>query len=127
MKGFYVLMMPSLYAAARLLGANLSVALALQATLLASPYCLNYDMTAMSAALVVVMLGREKLSGRWALWFAGAWVAPALVMIANAFGAPIVPAIVAGMFLTLLQRSREPRTAGHSSVFHRVEPQPSLG
>jgi len=56
------------------------------ATLLATPYAFNYDMTALAAILVWLMLGRlrPRYSGRSVYIFA--WLAPAAVMILTLLG-----------------------------------------
>ena len=133
MKGFFVAMMPTAYVSARLIGATsnaaaliqgliamaviavtvlairrtrdgaLQLALMTSGTLCISPYILNYDMTAVSAALILYVASRAppRAAMRYAIMLTMA--VPALVMLANPFWVPVTPLITLAMFGLLAQ------------------------
>jgi Glycosyltransferase family 87 len=120
-KGFFAYMMPSSFVAARLVGLSVGFATATQGAvsvaaallcigalrqtpavalrnaiamvtaLCLSPYVFNYDMTAASAALLVLARSRPNLPRTTSYLIALALLAPALVMIVNPLGFPIIP------------------------------------
>ncbi|GAC1335581.1 MAG: hypothetical protein NVSMB26_20420 [Beijerinckiaceae bacterium] len=125
MRGFYVIMMPSTYAAARVLGASTAVAIVLQlaiscgavaaaliivrrtydvatralaitaATFLASPYLLAYDMIALSAAIVLYVARDRPRSLLLSSGMIATWLSPAMVMYLMPLGIPFGPPALA--------------------------------
>lgn len=134
--GVFTWMVPSTFMGGRLLGASLPVAYAAQGlvtlvvaiatwwgcrrapswelraalvgtgTFLASPYAFNYDMTLLSAAVLLVVTqaatGGFMRFERLALVLA--WLLPLLVMPLNAWGLPLAPLVLTGCFLLVLRR-----------------------
>lgn len=122
-EGFYTTMMVSVLASARQLGLSYPVALGLQvvvsicaialacwamrriadpcarafvlaaATLLATPYAFNYDMTALGAALVWIMVGRLPYRPEVGPIYILAWLAPPATMMLALYGSPLAPVI----------------------------------
>jgi hypothetical protein len=122
-EGFYTTMMVSVLASARQLGLPYPVALGLQvivstgaialacwavrriadpcarafllaaATLLATPYAFNYDMTALGAALVWIMIGRLPYRAEAGPIYILAWLAPPATMMLALYGSGLAPLI----------------------------------
>jgi hypothetical protein len=61
------------------------------ATLLATPYAFNYDMTALAAVLVWLMVGRLQAKSMAGIMYISAWLAPPAVMILTLFGVGVAP------------------------------------
>jgi alpha-1,2-mannosyltransferase len=84
---------------------DLRAAVLLTATLLASPYAFNYDMTALSAVLLCIMacLPNKAFRQGELLAFIATWSLPMTVLLMNNAGIPLAPVVLAGMlaFLTL--------------------------
>lgn len=127
-EGFYTFMMTSAVAAGRAGGLSYPVALAIQAALslavivatcwavrrtgdpcrrafviacaapLATPYAFNYDLTAMSAALVWLLFGRLPWRSAGTVVYLIAWVTPIMVMYSNPFGFDFAPLAVLILF-----------------------------
>jgi hypothetical protein len=123
-EGFYTTMMVSVLASARQLGLPYPVALGLQvivsvaaialacwavrrlvdpcarafllaaATLLATPYAFNYDMTAIGAALVWIMVGRLPYRAEAGPIYMLAWLAPPATMMLALYGSVLAPLIM---------------------------------
>jgi hypothetical protein len=123
-EGFYTTMMVSVLASARQLGLPYPVALGLQvivsagaiaiacwavrriadpcarafllaaATLLATPYAFNYDMTAIGAALVWIMVGRLPYRTEAGPIYMLAWLAPPATMMLALYGSGLAPLIM---------------------------------
>ena len=144
-EGFYTTMMVSVLASGRQLGLSYSVALGIQvivslgvialacwavrriadpcarafllvtATLLATPYAFNYDMTALGAALVWVFVGRLPHRPEAGPAYILAWLAPPVTMMLALYGSPLAPLItlfvLSSMFVVAVLDvvSREPR------------------
>lgn len=115
-EGFYTVMMTSVVAAARMVGLSYPVALAIQAAIalptlvitcwavrrtadpcrrafvvacaapLVTPYAFNYDLTALSAALVWVLFGRLPWRSKGAVVYFVAWLTPIAVMSLGILG-----------------------------------------
>lgn len=81
------------------------LAVVLVGTFLVSPYVFNYDMTILSAA--VVLLAREGLRGGFAFGeravLAAAWLMPVAMMYLHAI-APVAPVVVVALFLLTIRR-----------------------
>lgn len=127
-EGFYTYMMPCVYGSARLLGASIGWALVVQGlvslvvvvatalvfgrakdaplrallvtlgTLLASPYTFNYDLAALTGAMLWVVAAMPAFGPRERTLFGLAWVAPVLVWPLHLLGIAVVPLILAGVF-----------------------------
>jgi len=144
-EGFYTTMMVSVLASARQLGLSYSIALGIQvivslcaiavtcwtvrrvadpcarafllvaATLLATPYAFNYDMTALGAALVWVMIGRLPHRAEAGPAYILAWPAPPVTMMLALYGSSLAPLItlfvLSSMFAVAVLDvvAREPR------------------
>jgi hypothetical protein len=144
-EGFYTTMMVSVLASGRQLGLSYSVALGIQvivslgvialacwavrriadpcarafllatATLLATPYAFNYDMTALGAALVWVFVGRLPHRPDAGPAYILAWLAPPVTMMLALYGSPLAPlitlSVLSSMFVVAVLDvvSREPR------------------
>jgi Glycosyltransferase family 87 len=123
-EGFYTTMMVSVLASARQLGLPYPVALGLQvivsvaaialacwavrrlvdpcarafllaaATLLATPYAFNYDMTAIGAALVWIMVGRLPYRAEAGPIYMLAWLPPPATMMLALYGSVLAPLIM---------------------------------
>jgi hypothetical protein len=63
------------------------------ATLLATPYAFNYDMTALGAALVWIMVGRLPYRPEAGPIYILAWLAPPATMMLALYGSPLAPVI----------------------------------
>ena len=120
-KGFYTTMMVSLLACLRASGVPYETAVPIQAavsvaaiagamwavrhasdpcrrafilvtaTLLATPYAFNYDMTGLAGVLVWLLVGRLRPSSLLGPVYIFAWLAPAAVMILALFGVGFAP------------------------------------
>jgi Glycosyltransferase family 87 len=144
-EGFYTNMMVSVLASARKMGVPYSLALGIQviislgviavatwavrriadpcarafllvtATLLATPYAFNYDMTALGAALVWVMVGRLPHRAEAGPAYILAWLAPPATMMLALFESNLGPLItlfvLSSMFAVAVLDvvSRQPR------------------
>lgn len=144
-EGFYTNMMVSVLASARKMGVSYPVALGIQviislcviavaawavrriadpcarafllvtATLLATPYAFNYDMTALGAVLVWVMVGRLPHRAEAGPAYILAWLAPPATMMLALFESNLGPLItlfvLSSMFAVAVLDvvSREPR------------------
>jgi hypothetical protein len=144
-EGFYTTMMVSVLASARQLGLPYPIALGIQvvvslgavavacwavrriadpcarafllvtATLLATPYAFNYDMTALGAALVWIFIGRLPQRPEAGPVYILAWLAPPATMMLALYGSPLAPLVtlfvLSSMFaLAVLDVvSRQPR------------------
>jgi hypothetical protein len=144
-QGFYTNMMVSVLASARKMGVPYSLALGIQviislcviavaawavrriadpcarafllvsATLLATPYAFNYDMTALGAVLVWVMVGRLPHRAEAGPAYILAWLAPPATMMLALFESNLGPLItlfvLSSMFAVAVLDvvSREPR------------------
>jgi hypothetical protein len=123
-EGFYTTMMVSVLASARQLGLPYPLALGLQvivsvgaialacwavrriadpcarafllaaATLLATPYAFNYDMTAIGAALVWIMVGRLPYRAEAGPIYMLAWLASPATMMLALYGSGLAPLIM---------------------------------
>jgi hypothetical protein len=89
--------------------ADLRAAILLTATLLASPYAFNYDMTALSAMLLCVMAGLSNTAYRQGelLVFIATWSLPMMVLTLNGAGIPLGPIVLAAMLAYLVLRARD--------------------
>lgn len=139
-QGFYTNMMVSVLACLRLAGLSYASAMAAQAavaigaiagavwavrqvgdpcgrafilvtaTLLATPYAFNYDMTALAAVLVWLMVGRLPWREKAAPVYVLAWLSPPAVMMLSLYGLGIAPFITLfylfGMFALALREAR---------------------
>ena len=84
------------------------------ATLLATPYAFNYDMTALGAALVWVMVGRLPRRAEAGPAYILAWLAPPATMMLGLFGSGLAPLI------TLFVLSSPVRPGGAGPVPRRT-------
>jgi hypothetical protein len=130
--GFYTYMMTSVFASLRVFGVPPEIAnvvqivvtigvlasvvvlirqardIALRAllvtsgTLLASPYAFNYDMTALTAAMLWVMLSRWTLSVAQQLIFGAAWLAPTAVWTLHGKDLGITPLAYGAVFVVAM-------------------------
>jgi hypothetical protein len=151
--GFYTFMMTSVFASLRVMGvppefANviqtavtlgvlagtmvmirrasdvaLRALLLTSGTLLASPYSFNYDMTALTAAMLWVMLSRPSLSRARVLIFGAAWVAPSAVWTLHGMSIGFSPLAYGAVFITALSMIRE--EAAQSAPGRPALPQPA--
>lgn len=73
------------------------------ASLLITPYAFNYDMTAISAAMVWLFVGRLSIEREWrpVIWLA--WLMPLLVMVPNIRMLGLAPVAIFGLFLLSLR------------------------
>jgi hypothetical protein len=127
-RGFYTIMMASVFAGARMLGLSYMAAMAIQAAVaipvlvtacwavrqtadpcrramvvacaavLVSPYAFNYDLTAISAGLVWMLAGRLPLRGECAAIYLLAWIAPAAMMYFNMAGLGVLPLALLALY-----------------------------
>lgn len=72
------------------------------ATLLATPYAFNYDMTALGAALVWVMVGRLPRRAEAGAAYTLAWLAPPAAMMLGLFGSGLAPLVTASLLVAML-------------------------
>jgi alpha-1,2-mannosyltransferase len=85
------------------------------ATLLATPYAFNYDMTALGATLVWVFIGRLPHRPEAGPAYILAWLAPPVTMMLALYGSPLAPLItlfvLSSMFAVAVLDvvSRQPR------------------
>lgn len=88
---------------------DLRAAILLTATLLASPYAFNYDMTALSAALLCIMacLPNQAFRQGELLAFIATWSLPMTVLSMNNAGMPLAPLVLAAMLAYLTLRARD--------------------
>jgi hypothetical protein len=95
--------------------ADLRAVILLTATLLASPYAFNYDMTALSAALLCLVIYRpdDKLREGELLAIIATWSLPILVLTLNNTGLPLGPVVLAIMLAYLALRLRTETTTVH--------------
>jgi hypothetical protein len=149
---FHTFMMPSVFASARAIGlspaaanivqavAALSVALttllifrqtrdvALRALLLTSgaflvsPYVFNYDMTAMTGALLWVMLSAVPASRLDALTFGAAWVLPAAIWYMRPLGADVWSLVIVAVFAIAVARARRMSRAVDARILTPLMP-----
>ena len=87
---------------------DLRAAILLTATLIASPYAFNYDMTALSAMLLCLLAYRphDKLRPGELLAFIATWSLPMLVQPMNYAGIPLGPVILGVMLAYLTLRAK---------------------
>jgi hypothetical protein len=129
--GFYTHMMVSVLASARKVGVPYEIAMGVQvvvslsaiaiaswavrrttdpcarafilaaATLLATPYAFNYDMTALGAALVWLIVGRLPRRAEAGPVYILAWLAPPAAMVLGLFGSGLAPLITLFVLLAM--------------------------
>lgn len=122
--GFYIYMMASVFAGVRTLGFGYQAAMVAQiavaipvlavscwavrqttdpcrrafvlacATPLLTPYAFNYDLTAASAALVWILVGRLPWRDRWSAIYLLAWVSQPVTMLIGLGGMGLMPLIL---------------------------------
>jgi hypothetical protein len=92
-------------------------------TLLVSPYVFNYDMTALTAAILWVMLTRGPLSMTATVALGAAWIAPAATWTLNGSGLGLSPLAYGGAFIVAVKMILDERTARVSVA--RAMPQPA--
>jgi hypothetical protein len=87
---------------------DLRAAILLTATLLASPYAFNYDMTALSAMLLCIMACLPNKAYRQGelLAFIATWSLPMTVLLMNNAGIPLGPVVPAAMLAYLTLRAK---------------------
>jgi hypothetical protein len=150
---FHTYMMPSVFASARAIGlppdvanvvqAVVAVAVVLAAALvfrrtrdlalrallltsgafLVSPYVFNYDMTAMTGALLWVMVSTVSASRLDALIFGAAWVLPGAIWYMRPLGADVWSLIIFAVFVSAVAKVlRVPRSENASIA---TEPLPA--
>ena len=133
--GFFTYMMISVATAMRTLGFSLHAALAVQAavaavvlpvavvaiartddacrrifvlttaTLLVTPYAFNYDMTALSVAIVWTLVGRLEWRPAWSTVYLLGWIAPLATIFMSNVGIPMTPFIVAALFVLAVREA----------------------
>jgi hypothetical protein len=126
--GFYTYMMASVFAGVRTFGFSYTVAMAVQvavaipvivtacwavrrttdrclramlvacATVLASPYAFNYVLTAVSAGLVWMLVGRLPFRSEFGPLYLLAWIAPVALMYANMLGLGLLPLALLALY-----------------------------
>ncbi|HVX57454.1 MAG TPA: glycosyltransferase family 87 protein, partial [Candidatus Saccharimonadales bacterium] len=126
--GFFTIMMASVYAGARTLGLSYTVAMAIQvavsvpvvglacwavrrtadpcrramivaiATVLASPYAFDYDLTAVSAGLVWMLVGRLPWRTEHSAIYLLVWMAPLMMMYLNMVGLGVMPLALLALY-----------------------------
>jgi hypothetical protein len=144
-QGFYTTMMVSVFAGARTFGLSYAGAMAIQiavavpvlagaclavrrtsdpcrrafvlasAAPLLSPYAFNYDLTALSAALIWIVAGRLPWRSEWRSVCFVAYIAPLATMGLQAQGLGLMPFVLVAVFLMSVHeacRSPLPRLAG---------------
>jgi alpha-1,2-mannosyltransferase len=142
-EGFYTVMMTSAVAAGRMVGLSYPVALAIQAAIalptllitcwavrrtadpcrrafvvacaapLVTPYAFNYDLTALSAALVWVLFGRLPCRSEGSVVYLVAWLTPIMVMFLSIFGIGFAPLAILALFgLAVREAVGAPADAG---------------
>ena len=139
--GFYTYMMPSIFAAGRLVGLPVNVAAAVQAavalavavvtvvafrrtrdtapralllacgTLLVSPYAFNYDMTLLTAALLWTLVPMASVGDRDRQILGAAWLLPIAIMPLHIVGVPVAPFVLGGLFVLMVARILRPQPA----------------
>jgi hypothetical protein len=139
--GFYTYMMPSVFAAGRLLGLPVAVAGVLQGvaalgvvaattlafcrtrdpaarallltcgTLLAAPYAFNYDMTLLTGALLWSLAPMAAVGDRERQIFGAAWLLPIAIMPLHIVGVPIAPLVLGALFVFAVARVLRPPQA----------------
>ena len=154
-RGFYTIMMASVFAGGRTLGLSYQAAMAIQAAVaipvivtvcwavrrttdpclraalvacaavLVSPYAFNYDLTAVSAALVWMLAGRLPLRPTLAPVYLLAWVAPAAIMYLNMAGLGIMPFAVLALYAVLVHEARVSDHAGSASLLDPAQALPA--
>lgn len=137
--GFYTYMMPSIFAAARLIGLPVAAAAAVQAavavvvvavtvvafrrtrdtaaralllgcgTLLVSPYAFNYDMTLLTAALLWTLAPMACVADRDRQILGAAWLLPIAIMPLHIVGVPVAPLVLGGLFVLAVARILRPQ------------------
>lgn len=146
-EGFYTYLMPSAFAGMKLLGASHSAAVSIHvitaciaaaaalsivaregasprallalalATPLALPYSYHYDLTTMSAALLLY-LAAHPVQGRARLLWAAVWATPAVLPLLSALALPLVPPCLLGALGWLTYRSARPDAYVRILPFH---------
>ncbi len=144
-KGFFIFMMPTWFAPLRTAGVAYTTAMALQsvitvgvliaacwavrqtsdparralviatATPLALPYAFNYDLCAVAAACVWVIVGRIGVEPRWHIVLQTAWLAPLLSMNPVLLQLGIAPAALTALFALAVSLCHEGANAGYWS------------
>lgn len=134
--GFYVNMMPGIIPALRTLGVSMEAAWPIYAvlaipsaiaalwlvkreglspravfafalaTLIATPYGFNYDMTSISLAMGIYLLHRTTQTARALTLYRLLWLAPALVYLVNFVRLPIVPILLLGAVFLLVREHK---------------------
>jgi hypothetical protein len=137
--GFYTYMMPSVFAAARLVGLPAEIAGAIQAmvaapvvvvtlfafrrthdtaaralllacgTLLVSPYAFNYDMTLLTAALLWTLTPMATVGDRDRQILGAAWLLPTAIMPLHIVGFPPAPFVLGALFVLVASRILRPQ------------------
>jgi len=79
------------------------IAVVMAGTLVASPYCFNYDLTVLVAAQVLSWPGYRALGSGDRLVSALAWLVPVLMVVAGNAEVPIGPVILIAEFVVLLR------------------------
>src|SRR5215470_8761268 len=122
-------MMPCVYGSARLLGLTIGWAIAAQVvvsllvaaatawafgrtrdapqralliasgTVLVSPYTFNYDLTALTAAVLWVVAAMPALEARERILFGLTWIVPVLVWPLHLYRIGVAPLILGGVFI----------------------------
>jgi hypothetical protein len=153
--GFYTIMMASVFAGGRTVGLTYQAAMAMQAAVaipvvvtlcwavrrtadpclraalvacaavLVSPYAFNYDLTAVSAALVWVLAGRLPLRPTLAPIYLLAWIAPAAMMYLNMVGLGIMPLAVLAFYAITVREVLLSDRAGYAAGQNPVHALPA--
>ena len=138
--GFYVNMMPGIIPALRTLGVSMEAAWPIYAmlaipsaiaalwlakreglspravfafalaTLIATPYGFNYDMTSISLAMGIYLLHQSTQTARTLTLYRLLWLAPALVYLVNFIQLPIVPILLLGAVFLLVREHKAAAT-----------------
>ncbi len=142
---FYTIMMASVFAGARTFGLSYPVAMAIQiavalpaigaacwavrrtddpcrrafvlasATVLVTPYAFNYDLTAITAALIWVLTGRLPWRPSWSPVYLLAWLAPSAMMLLNMRGFGAMPIALIALFVLSLIEAASMRTVAQAA------------
>jgi hypothetical protein len=94
------------------------------ATLLVSPYAMNYDLLLLAPA--TVLLYRQAMTSGFLpaerLLYAVIWVSPTLTLALNTAGVPLIPLIILWFVLVAMARLRTARQVAISKLPHPLNP-----
>ena len=81
-----------------------------------TPYAFNYDLTALAAVLMWMLVGRLPWRREWSVLSFLAWTAPLALMYANMVKLGVAPLILILVFVASLQEAADDGASAHAGA-----------